>query len=158
MLKQNAEANVLKWKHAHMNIYHAQMQLSIRHSGNIIHSYKHSFNMSIIVINSKYSCGSRNGQEHYLMNYLIRNQLRPCNVPPNHRPACSLISQQCCHLRAGHDSPRNKELTGLHIAKVTTPQGYTVQPSQRSWVYQANNRSANPTKLGLSGHPGIGKG
>ena len=33
-----------------------------------------------------------------------RNQLRRCNVPPNHRPACSSISQQRCHPRAGHDS------------------------------------------------------
>ena len=62
--KQKAEANVLKWKDVNMNICHAHMQLSIRHSGNIIHSYKHSFNMSIIVINSKYICGSKNGQEH----------------------------------------------------------------------------------------------
>ena len=34
-------------KHTHMNIYHAQMQSSIIHSGNIIHSNKHSFNMFI---------------------------------------------------------------------------------------------------------------
>ena len=47
-----------------IEIEHAPMRLFIIHSGNIIHSYKHSFNMSIIVINSKYSCGSRNGQEH----------------------------------------------------------------------------------------------
>ena len=81
----------------------------------------------------------------YLMRNSFRNQLRHCNVPPNHRPACSLISQQHCHPWAGHGSSRNKELTGLHIAKVTTPQGYTVgffrwttdQPSQQSWVYQA---------------------
>ena len=45
-------------------VHQTQLQLSIKHSGNIIHLYKHSFNMSIIIINSKYSCGNRNGQEH----------------------------------------------------------------------------------------------
>ena len=34
-------------KHTHMNIYHAQMQSSIIHSGNIIHLSQHSFNMFI---------------------------------------------------------------------------------------------------------------
>ena len=40
-------------KHTHMNIYHAHMQSSIKHSGNIIHLSKHSFNMIIIFINRK---------------------------------------------------------------------------------------------------------
>ena len=53
----------------------------------------------------------------YLIENSFRNHLRRCNVPPNHRLACSLISQQRCHPQARHDSPRNKELTGLHIAK-----------------------------------------
>ena len=43
-------------KHTPMNIYHAQMQTSIRHSGNIIHLSKHSFNMFIIFINRIYNC------------------------------------------------------------------------------------------------------
>ena len=55
----------------------------------------------------------------YLKMNSFRNQLRCCNIPPNHRPACSLISQQCFHPRAGHDSRRNKEQAGLHIAKGT---------------------------------------
>ena len=117
-----------------------------------------SIHMFIMIINSKWDCRSKIDKITYLIRSLTRNQLRRCNVPPNHRPACSLISQQCCHSRAGHDSPRNKELTGLHIAKVTTPQGYIVQPSPHGWVYQANNRSAKPIELGLSGHPGVGKG
>ena len=75
----------------------------------------------------------------YLQKKLSRNQLRCCNVPPNHRPTCSLISQQRCHPRAGHDSPRNKEQAGLHIAKDT-------------------QNTAKPTQLGLSGHQGVGKG
>ena len=98
------------------------------------------------------------GKSTYLIDNLFHNQLRHYNVPSNHWPTCSLISQQCCHPQAGQASPRNKELKGLHVVKVTTPQGYTVYPSQHSWVYQANNGSAKPTKLGLSGHPGAGKG
>ena len=39
---------------------HAHMQLIIIHNGN----QQHSFNMFIIIINSKYSCKSRNGQDH----------------------------------------------------------------------------------------------
>ena len=68
----------------------------------------------------------------YLMMNSFRNQLRHCNVPPNHRPACSLISHHHCHPRAGHDSPRNKGTVGLHIAK-----NIQTQPSQHNWVYQA---------------------
>ena len=89
----------------------------------------------------------------YLMMNLFSNQLRRCNVPPNHRPSCSLISQQRFHPRAGHDYPRNKEQAGLHIAKDTQR-----QPSQHSWVYQAINKTSKPTWLGLSCHPGVGKG
>ena len=55
----------------------------------------------------------------YLIKDLSRNQLRRCNVPPNHRPACSLISQQRYHPQVGHDSPRDKEQASLHIAKDT---------------------------------------
>ena len=70
----------------------------------------------------------------------ICNQLRRCNVPPNHMPVSSLISQQRCHPRAGHDSPRNKGIAGLHVAKNT------------------QKHTSKPTKLGLSGHQGVGKG
>ena len=120
MLKQNAEANVLKWKHAHMNIYHAQMQLSIRHSGNIIHSHKHAFNMFILSLTEKIVAEVRMDKITYLMVKSFRNQLRHCNVPPKHRPACFLISQQRYHPRAGHDSPRNKG-----TSRLTHSQGYT---------------------------------
>ena len=120
-------------KHTHMNIYHAQMQSSIRHSRNIIHLSKHSFNMFIIFINRIYSCRSKMDKITYLMMNSIRNQICCCNVPPKHRPACSLISQQCYHPRAGHDSPRNKG-----TSRLTHSQGYTKYISkQTSWVYQA---------------------
>ena len=104
----------------HMNIYHGQMQTSIRHSGNIIHLSRHSFNMFIIFINKIYSCRSKMDKITYLMMNSIRNQLRRCNVPPNHRPACSLISQQRCHPRAGHDSPRNKGRSRLTHSQANT--------------------------------------
>ena len=55
----------------------------------------------------------------YLKMNSFRNQLRHYNVPPNHRLVCSLISQQRCHPRAVHGSPRNKEQAELHIAKDT---------------------------------------
>ena len=70
----------------------------------------------------------------YLMMNSICNQLRRCNVPPNHRPACSSISQQRFHPRAGHDSLRNKGTNRL-----THSQGYT-------------KHTAKPIELGLSGH------
>ena len=75
----------------------------------------------------------------YLMEKLFRDQLRRCNVPPNHRPTCSLISQQRCHPQDGHDSPRNKG-----TSRLTHSQGYT--------------NTSKPTYLGLSGDPGVGKG
>ena len=89
-------------------------------------------------INGKYDCRRKLGKNTYLIENLICNQLRRCNVPPNHRPVCSLVSQQRCHPRAEHDFPRNKELVGLHIAKIT--------------------KHAKPTHLGLSGYLGVGKG
>ena len=53
----------------------------------------------------------------YLMMKSFRNQLRCCNVPPNHRPACSSISQQRCHLELGMIPPRIRVNAGLHIAE-----------------------------------------
>ena len=68
----------------------------------------------------------------YLIKNVSRNKIRHCNIPPNRSPVCSSISQQHFHPRDGHDSPRNKGLI-----KLTHSQGYTNQPSQHSWVYQA---------------------
>ena len=111
-----------------------------------IRSYKHS-TCSSKFINSKYDCRSKIDKITYLINNSFRNQLRCCNVPPNHRPVCSLISQQRCHPRAGHDSPRNKG-----TSRITHSQGYTKhsqansvgfirpstrQPSQHGQDYQA---------------------
>ena len=52
-------------------------------------------------------------QEYLSSNEAPCNELCRCNVPPNHRPVCSLISQQCCHPQAGHDSPRNNGTSRL---------------------------------------------
>ena len=107
-----------------------------------IHAYT-SWHLTCIssFINGKYDCRHKLGKNTYLIKNLFRNQLRCCNVPPNHRPACSLISQQRCHPRVRHDSPRNKELTGLHIAK----------DNNTTRVHSA----AKPTQLGLSGEQKI---
>ena len=81
-----------------------------------MHSYtiQHSTCTSSF-INGKYDCRHKLGKNTYLIENLSCNQLRRWNVRPNHRPTCSLISQQRCHPRSRHDSPRNKELIGLHI-------------------------------------------
>ena len=92
-------------------------------------------------INGKHNCRHKLGKNTYLNKNLFRNQLHRYNVPPNHRPACSLISQQSCNPRAKHDSPRNKELIGLHIAK----------DNNTTTVHS----SAKPTQLGLSGEQQI---
>ena len=69
------------------------------------------------------------------MKSLPRNQLRRYNVPPNHRPTCSSISQQHCHPRVGHDSSKDKGQ-----CRLTHSQG-TQSANQHHWVYQAfNNR------------------
>ena len=70
-------------------------------------------------INGKYEFRHKLGKNTYVIKNLFCKQLHCYNVPPNHRPACSLISQQRFHPRAGHDSPRNMGTTGLHIAKDT---------------------------------------
>ena len=124
-------------KHTHMNIYHAQMQSSIRHSGNIIHSNKHSCNMFIISLTEIKVAEVKMDKITYLMMNSFRNQLRRFNVSPNHRPACSLISQQHCHPRAGHDSPRNKGTSRLTHSQGCTKQSQAntvgfIRPS-RSW-------------------------
>ena len=90
-------------------------------------------------INSKYDCRHKLGKKTYLIKNLFLNQLCRYNVPPNHRPVCSLISQQLYHPQVGHNSPRNREQAGLHIAKDT-------------------QNTAKPTQLRLSGHQGVGKG
>ena len=64
-------------------------------------------------LNIKYNCRDEIDKNTYLMKNSSRNQLRRCNVPPNHRPVCSLISQQHYHPRAGHDSPRKRKLRRL---------------------------------------------
>ena len=89
-------------------------------------------------LNDKYKCRDEMVKNTYLMKNSSRNQLRRCNVSPNHRPACSSISQQRCHARAGHDS------SGLRVnCRLTHSQG--------------THQTAKPTPLGLSSHPQIGQ-
>ena len=92
-------------------------------------------------INGKYDCRHKLGKNTYLIKNLFPNQLHRCNVPPNHRPACSLISRQRFHPWVGHDSPRIKELTCLQIAK----------DNNTTRVHS----STKTTQLGLSGEQQI---
>ena len=90
------------------------------HSGINMHSHKNSFNMFIISLTVNMVAEVKMDKMTYLMKTSLRNQLRRCNIPPNHRPSCSLISQQRFHPRAGHDSPRNKG-----TSRLTRSQRYT---------------------------------
>ena len=99
------------------------------------HTYISSINMFIIInqLTSIYNCrdeiqtaGLSFGEE------LTRNKLRRCNVPPNHRPACSSVSQQRCHPRAGNDSSRTKG----QLQAYTQPRGHKTIGKHR-WFYQA---------------------
>ena len=74
----------------------------------------HSSIQHVHPIHFNYDCKSKIDEITYLMKNSFYNQLRHCNVPPNHRPVCSLISQQHCHPQAEHDSPRERKLAGSH--------------------------------------------
>ena len=91
-----------------------------QHSGNQQHSVMHAFIMFIISLTEKIVTKVKCTRSLILWRSLICNQLCRCNIPPNHRSACSLISQQRCHPRARHDSPRNKG-----TSRLTHGQGYT---------------------------------
>ena len=114
--------------HAHMNNYHAQMQLFNIHSYNYVSCTEE---LTCIHTSIHSTCSSHSLTKNmvaevkmdkvtYLMMNSFRNKLRRYNVPPNHRTACSLISQQRCHPRAGHGSPRN-----MGTSRLTHSQGYT---------------------------------
>ena len=100
------------------------------------HTFIQEFYMFITFIKRKYDYISKINNITYLMMNSFRNQLRRCNVPPNHRPTCSLISQQRYHPWTRNDSTRNKELTDSHIAN----------NNNTTRVHS----SAKPTQLGLS--------
>ena len=49
---------------------------------------------------------------------MSHNQLSDCNVRPNHRPLCSLISQHTTTPEMGMISTSNQGTTGSHIAHI----------------------------------------
>jgi hypothetical protein len=82
----------------------------------LIHSGNQFINRS--TMHSKYSsnghCKFNTAEYLSYAKGVPRNWLCNCNVPPNHRPVCSSISQHHCHPRAGHDlykEPGNSRLT-----------------------------------------------
>ena len=85
------------------NIQRKQHTYTFQHSHVHHNSWNSRLNYGDEIISSTY----------LLMENSFRNQLRRYNVPPNHRPTYSSISQQHYHPRAGHDSPRNKGLSRL---------------------------------------------
>ena len=69
-------------------------------------------------INGKHNCRHKLGKNTYFIENLSCNQLRCCNVPPNHRPLFSSISQQHTTPELGMILTRNKgTLADSHIAK-----------------------------------------
>ena len=117
--KQNSNAEIETYKHTQM---HLSLNIQ-RKQHNHIPAFEHQYKLH------------RFSKQQYLSfdEEFTRNQLRRCNIPPNHRPACSSISQQRCHPRAGHDSFRIRV-----NCRLTRSQGDTKQPNQ--------------TLLGLIGH------
>ena len=92
-----------------------------------------TFTCSSWFIKHQYNCKDGIFKVTYLsMKNSSRNQLHRCNVTPNHRPACSSISQQRCHPWAGHDSSKDK--------------------GQCRLTHSQGSQSAKPTPLGLLGH------
>ena len=119
-------------------IHHNRM-----HNSSIIHRKRQvpsSIHMFIIIHKTIDSIAriTRSRLLIFLMKSLPRNQLRRCNIPPNHRPVCSSISQQHCHRWAGHDSSKDKGQ-----CRLTHSRG-TQSANQHHWVYQAINISAKP--------------
>ena len=98
-------------------------------------------------LNSKYSCRDEIDKNTYLMKNSSCNQLRRCNVPPNHRTVCSLVSQQHCHPRAGHDCLWEYGNTSRLIHSQGCNQ---TQLSQHSWVSHAARE--NIPHMGFTGH------
>ena len=132
--------NKFELKYAHRIIHHAQMQFN-PHTQWKTTAFIHACipHVHFISLTVNITAEVKMDKITYLRMNSIRKQLRRCNVPPNHRPVCSLITQQRRHPRVGHDFPRNKEQASLHIAKGT-------------------QNTAKPTQLGLSDHPGARKG
>ena len=101
------------------NHLHTQRNQTYIHSS-IQHVHRHS-------LNNKYKRRDEMVKNTYRIKDSSRNQLRRCNLPPNHRPTCSLISQQHFHPQAGHDSTRNKGQSSLTHSQVTPiSQAHTV--------------------------------
>ena len=99
-----------------------------------IHIIQHVHHLSLSKNTIVYINGKEIDKNTYLKISLSCNQLRRCNVPPNHRQVCPSTTQQHCHPRAKHDSTSNKgKLAGSHVAKDT-------------------QNSVNPTQLGLSSY------
>ena len=128
--------------HAQMPLFNTHRCIHLTYTAETSSFLQHSYYMLIsFLINSKLqNCRGKMHKITYLIKSFLHNQLRRCNVPPNHRPACSSVSQQRCHPQAGHDS------SGVRVnCSLIHSQGAQTT-NQHSWVSQAFNKQANPTQ------------
>ena len=107
VIYHTAEVNIRSYKHSTCSSDSLNSKYKCRDEmGKNTYLIKDSLDStsSLDSLNSKYKCRDEMGKNTYLIKDSSCNHLRHYNVPPNHRPACSLISQQRCHPRAGNDS------------------------------------------------------
>ena len=107
-----------------------------------VHHIPSSKNNARIIVTENYV-----DKNTYLEEILSHNQLCRYNIPPNHRPVCSLISQQHFHPRVGHDFLQGSGSTSRLIHSQGCKQ---TQPSHHSWVSQAVRE--NIPQMGFIGH------
>ena len=124
-----------------LNMIHNRMHRCIitQHSAEAIriHSSIHMF----IIIRKTIDINCRDevtSSTYLLMKHSPRNQLHRCNVPPNHRPMCSSISQQHYDPRVGHDSSRNKGQ-----CRLTHSQGFPISQTHTVGFYQVDKELGN---------------
>ena len=119
-----------------IELKHTHMHKLLTYSGNKIHSFR-AFNMFILILKHIYSCRDQIDKNTYLERSFSHNQLHRCNIPPNHRPVCSSISQHHSHPLSWAWFPQGIRNT----SRLIHSQGYKItQPSQHIWVYQAARR------------------
>ena len=129
-----------------MFIIHSYNYLSCTAESTCIHTNIH-LTCSPFTLTENMVAEVKMDKSTYLMMNLIYNQLRRCNIPPNRRPACSLISQQRFHPRARHDSPRNKG-----TSRLTHRQGYTKQRQANTVGFIRPSRSGKGSMLSWWAH------
>ena len=127
------------------------------HSYSTFSGSKHNistFNMFIIIHETVDIIAEmkQSGVLIFLMKNSLRNQLRHCNVPPNHRPMFSSISYHHHHPCAGNDFHNelwNNRLTHTAIpythSQSNTPLGFTDYQGNNPITWGPSTYSSKPT-------------